>query len=285
MLTEMIDLTNEGRTLASWLRNRMPDAPRAFLTKLARSKAATVNGAAADRLLAIGDVVCLRESKRVVELAAGGPCVLDVLYDDPEILVVNKPAGRPTHPVAESTGDDVLVIAQGLAKGLQHDGQYHAVNRLDRWTSGILLLAPGARRAAAWARLFQERRVDKRYVACVRGHPPAKGIVETPVDGQDAITEFRTLACHGGIAMLLVHPHTGRKHQVRRHLAGVGCPLLGDSRYGQRAADGCRGPCCMRRRSRCRIRGRGGSCGCLPRCRRRGSRSCASCRWKGSQGL
>ncbi len=238
MLTVTIDALDEGRTLASWLRNRMPNAPRAFLGKLVRSGAANVNGAPPDRPLQGGDVVNLRASARVIEQTAQGPCILDVVYDDPDILILNKPVGFPTHPVARQTGADVLQIAQGLATGLEHDGTYHAVNRLDRWTSGILLLAPGARRAAAWARLFQERRVDKRYLACVAGHPPAEGTVEMPVDGQDAITQFRTLACHGGIAMLLVHPHTGRKHQVRRHLAGVGCPLLGDTRYGDGGRDG-----------------------------------------------
>jgi 23S rRNA pseudouridine955/2504/2580 synthase len=239
MRTFSITPVDEGRSLASLLRNAMPGAPRAFLRKVARD-AATVNGAPADpsRRLRCGDAVALRESARVLELLAGGPCPLDVLHDDDDLLILGKPAGLAVHPTESPNREDLQSRAAALAPALGHRGAYHVVNRLDRWTSGVVLLAPGAERAAAFARLFERREVDKRYVALVAGRPPERGAMDGPVDGRPARTTFEVLARGRDVALVAVHPETGRRHQIRQHLAAAGHPLVGDRRYGGPAFPG-----------------------------------------------
>jgi 23S rRNA pseudouridine955/2504/2580 synthase len=233
MRTFTITLVDEGRTVEGMLRNAMPSVPRALLRKLVADGAVTLNGAPSpDRRLCAGDVLGLRESARVLGLLAAGPCQMDILYDDPDLLVLNKPAGLAVHPTQAKGAADLLSMAGALQSLLDHEGAYHVVNRLDRWTSGVVMMAPGVRRSAAFARLFETRQVDKRYVALVAGSPPDEGVLESPVDGHAARTTYTVLARGRGVAVLLVHPETGRRHQIRQHLAGVGHPLMGDQRYG-----------------------------------------------------
>ncbi len=250
MRTIAVTEDDHGRTLASLLRNAMPGAPRAFLRKLARGGGATLRRETAwdgallggavpivasslfDARLRHGDFVELRESARVLELLAGGPCPLDVLYDDADLLVLNKTAGLPVHATGDPGAADLATMATALAKSLEHAGAYHVINRLDRWTSGIVLLAPGAARAARFGRLFESREVDKSYLALVEGTLPDDGEVVAPVDGRPAHTTWHVLTRNSAVSLLVIHLHTGRRHQIRRHLAGLGCPLVGDRRYG-----------------------------------------------------
>ena len=233
MRTFEITPADEGRSPYSLLRNAMPSAPRALLRKLARDSTLTVNSDIPKESyqLRVGDVVALRESARVLELLALGPCPLDILHDDVDLLVLNKPAGLAVHPTEDSTGNDLLSRAAGLAPRLGHCAAYHVVNRLDRWTSGAVLLTPGTRRTAAFAGMFERREVDKRYVALVAGAPPYQGTMDDPVDGHPARTTFEVLSQGHNAALVLAHPETGRKHQVRRHFAALGHPLVGDQRY------------------------------------------------------
>ncbi len=225
---------DEGRTLYSLLRNAMPTAPRSFLRRLPRGGAVTLGGEAPDLEVRLhtGDVVRLRESLRVMELLFAGPCPLDILYDDEDVLVLNKAAGLAVHPTEDADADDLLTLAEPLAPALGHRDAYHVINRLDRWTSGVVLLAWGAVRANAFAWRFQGREVDKRYVALVAGQPPDRGTIRLPVDGRPSSTGYAVLARGNGTALVLAHPRTGRRHQIRQHLASIGHPLLGDRRYG-----------------------------------------------------
>lgn len=234
MRTYAITAADEGRTLPGLLRNLLFAAPRGFLRKILRDGAVTVNDSPPDpaRRLRAGDTVALRESGRVLELIARGTCPLDVLYDDPDLLVLNKPAGLAVHPTQDPAGEDLASQAASLAEILGHHGAYHVVNRLDRFTSGAVLLAPGAGRASDFCRLFERREVDKRYVALVGGAPPDAGTLEFPVEGRPARTTFEVLSRGPGAALVLAQPLTGRKHQIRQHFAAAGHPLLGDRRYG-----------------------------------------------------
>jgi 23S rRNA pseudouridine955/2504/2580 synthase len=183
-------------------------------------------------MLGVGDVLVLKESSRVLSLLAAGPAPVDILHEDEDLLVLCKPAGLAVHPTQSATEPDLLTMAAAMAPLLGHDGDYHVVNRLDRFTSGVVLLAPGARRTAAFARVFAAHHVDKRYLALVAGSPPDRGIVATPVDGRPARTDFSVLSRGPVAALVLAQPETGRRHQVRQHLASAGHPLLGDTRYG-----------------------------------------------------
>jgi tRNA pseudouridine65 synthase len=162
------------------------------------------------------------------------PPDLPVLYQDGVLLAVDKPAGLAVHRGAARDRTVALQLVRDRA------GRHvHAVHRLDRATSGVLLFAfdPGT------ARRLQEQleagEVAKRYLALVRGVPPESGVIDHPiprdVDGPrvPALTEFRRLATFERYALVEARPRTGRRHQIRRHFKHLSHPLIGDVRYGK----------------------------------------------------
>ncbi|MGE0710747.1 MAG: RluA family pseudouridine synthase [Planctomycetota bacterium] len=161
---------------------------------------------------------------------------LSVLHEDPALLVLDKAAGVPVHP-GPGHGTDTLLNAlvarcpELLELGAERE--YGLVHRLDLGTSGVLVVARTAA-AYAWLReAFAERRVHKRYLALCRGAPrDEEGEVEGEVAGKPARTRYRVLEVRGEVGLLELEPETGRTHQLRIHLAALGCPVLGDARYG-----------------------------------------------------
>ncbi len=207
-----------------------------------------VNGVVArtcDRLKA-GDRLCLFWQGRESVTVTPEPLALDILYDDADFIVLNKPAGTVVHPTHG-------VYSQTLANGLAHfffsrgePVQIHPVHRLDRMTSGVIVFA---RHPLAHQRLSEQLLTCKwlkRYRALVRGrmesdsgritlpiarvtHHPVKRCVRG--DGQSADTTYRVLQRHAHITELDVTLHTGRTHQIRVHLAAIGHPLIQDDLY------------------------------------------------------
>lgn len=151
---------------------------------------------------------------------------LPVVYRDEDVIVVDKPAGLPSQAGREGGQTHVvgLLAAQERYVGLHH--------RLDTPASGLLLLTirPGANTAVA--RAFQEGRVERRYLAVVLGDPGPSGRWDAELDGQEAVTLFERLGQGEGMAALLCQLQTGRTHQIRRHAALAGHPILGDRRHG-----------------------------------------------------
>jgi tRNA pseudouridine65 synthase len=166
--------------------------------------------------------------------ASASRCI-DLLFLDAHVVVANKPSGLLVHRGLDRD-DDVALFRVRDAVG-QH---VHPLHRLDRGTSGALVFARSREVAAALARAFEEGRVDKRYLALVRGVAPASGVVDHPIprgEGQPrvpALTRFRLVAPSPVDRCSLVEaaPETGRFHQVRRHLRHIGHPLVGDVNYG-----------------------------------------------------
>ena len=160
---------------------------------------------------------------------------IELLFVDPHLVVVNKPSGLLVHRGWDDD-DDVAMFRVRDALG-QH---VHPVHRLDRGTSGALLFARTREVAAALAFAFEERRVEKRYVALVRGVAPDAGLIDHPIPKSEggprvsAVTRFRRLATSSVERCSLVDafPETGRLHQVRRHLRHIDHPLVGDVNYG-----------------------------------------------------
>lgn len=158
---------------------------------------------------------------------------LHILFEDEDLVAINKPSGYSVH-TGWDQGPPLLPLIRGRIRR-----RLFPVHRLDRPTSGVLLLAKSSAMAAAVQRCFRSRRVDKRYWALVRGVPPAYGYIDHPIprvkDGPrvPAQSRFATLYHHGRYALVEVQPRTGRLHQVRRHMKHISHPVIGDVRYGK----------------------------------------------------
>ncbi len=170
-----------------------------------------------------------------------------LLFRDKMMLIINKPAGMPVH-VGPRGGPHLEMYLEALRFGLRRVPML--AHRLDRDTSGCLVLGRGPAALSNLGKLFAAGRVQKTYWAIVMGEPPEKqGIIDLPLkkvtnksgwkivaapDGQPAVTEYRLLGGVEEIAWLELQPKSGRTHQIRVHCAALGCPVLGDPVYGQR---------------------------------------------------
>ena len=175
------------------------------------------------------------------------PVALDVIYEDEDVLAVNKPAGMVVHPTYRNVSGTVL---NGLLWRFRDRGDVTPglVSRLDKGTSGVLLVAlsPGAH--ARIQRDAHAGRVTKEYLAIVRGTPqPPEGVISLPLrrdpadrrrvvvdpEGAPSETRYRVLSVQDGCSRVLCEPVTGRTHQIRVHLAARGWPIVGDRTYGE----------------------------------------------------
>lgn len=180
---------------------------------------------------------------------------LRVLFADDSIVVVDKRAGMPSVPARSAA--DPPDVARVLGPFLPPGGSLEAAHRLDRDTSGLLLLARGRDARRALGRAFERGEVEKTYVALVCGRPPIPaGTISQPlapdplapprqrvdpVVGRPATTRFETIgvaAERPELSVLRLEPVTGRSHQLRVHLAWLGCPVLGDPLYGRAGSHG-----------------------------------------------
>ncbi|MGE3766911.1 MAG: RluA family pseudouridine synthase [Kofleriaceae bacterium] len=155
-----------------------------------------------------------------------------ILYRDDRCVAVDKPSGLSTHRGWDDS-DDAL-----LQRVRDEVGAYvYPIHRLDRGASGIVLFALDREAAAAFSLAWPE--ADKRYLAITRGHPEEHVLLDHPIprapgeDRVDATTEIWRRETFGRYALVEARPHTGRLHQIRRHLKHLSCPLIGDVRYGK----------------------------------------------------
>lgn len=164
-----------------------------------------------------------------------------------DLMFVHKPAGMPVH----RTGRIFFQTLANLVKEKLGDGSWAPLNRLDRETSGIVAFARGAEAFHAFAPFNKDSRWTKLYAAMVRGTPPESGIgrIDQPLgemegdpirsrmhvrpEGKPALTLYQTLETRDGISLVVLSPITGRKHQLRAHLAWAGCPVVGDKMYSE----------------------------------------------------
>jgi RluA family pseudouridine synthase len=166
-----------------------------------------------------------------------------VLWRGENTLVLNKPAGLLVQPDVKG-GDSVITRVWGIFGAGGQGFSPAAVHRLDRNTTGVLVVALSGEALRGLERLFKERRVVKRYLAVVVGTLPKKGVIDIPLlkdeltntvragTGKTARTHYTRLAGDGELSLASIELLTGRTHQARVHMAHIGCPILGDGKYG-----------------------------------------------------
>ena len=241
MLTYQISAVDHGRRAESFLQNLMPAAPLSYLHKVIKGNNFTLNGtqASVETILRLADIVAIKETARLKSFISNRPSAPDILLEDERIIILNKPSGIAVHRTAEH-GD--LNLMNWATEWMQiRDGRacrLYPVNRIDKGTSGAIIAAKGPEFAGHYGKLFQEGLVEKRYLALVSGKMPAEGIIDSPLDGKEAVTTFRTIFHGARASLLLVHTLTGRTHQIRRHLSDIRHPLIGDKRYGGKNMQG-----------------------------------------------
>ena len=174
------------------------------------------------------------------------PLPLDILYEDEDILVLNKPADMPVHP---SAGNYENTLANGVAWYYKQQGGnfvYRCINRLDRDTTGVLVLAKNPLSGALLSAQMKQRQIRRTYLALTDGIPPERGTVSAPIarmddsvitrevnweHGETAVTHYERLAVSNGYSLVELHLDTGRTHQIRVHMQYLGFPLVGDYLY------------------------------------------------------
>jgi tRNA pseudouridine32 synthase/23S rRNA pseudouridine746 synthase len=190
----------------------------------------------ASRALRAGDEVHLYYDVKVLGETPAAP---SLVADVGGYSVWCKPYGLRSQG---SKWGDHCTVTRWAETHLTPERPAFTVHRLDRAANGLIVVAHSKKVAAALSTLFRERKIEKRYQAWVRGDfsgQPAALRMEEPIDNKDAVSEFSFVRLEGGKSLVDIRIETGRKHQIRRHLADLGFPILGDRLYGDGATDGC----------------------------------------------
>lgn len=252
----LISDEEEGERLDKVLATRFRDRySRTYFQYLIEERLVLVNGTPAKKRLKLspGDEIEVQfASLPEIDLTPEN-ISLDILYEDDDLIAVNKPAGMVTHPAPGNWSgtfvNALLFHCQGL---INHGGSLRPgiVHRLDKDTSGVLVAAKTLEAQQKLIELFASRQVYKEYLGICLGHPP-EGEMREPIGrhpvqrkkmavvptGKPAITHIKNLGWDGKLTVVRAVIQTGRTHQIRVHLQHKGCPILGDALYGQSSAN------------------------------------------------
>jgi 23S rRNA pseudouridine1911/1915/1917 synthase len=255
--TQTIDPEDEGQRLDLFLAALDACVSRAEVQRQIRDGRVSVDGRVvlqpSHRLRPGATVGWLR---RLLPPLTPQPLALDVIYEDGDVIALNKPAGLIVHPGAGTRGTTTLVEGLLATRELppsDDPARPGIVHRIDKETTGILVVAKTPQAMTALKRQFADRTVEKSYLAWVVGSfDETEGVIDAPVgrdpraprrmavcpDGRVAETEFSVLARRPGHTLVLIRPRTGRTHQIRVHFKYIGHPVVGDDLYGGPHAEG-----------------------------------------------
>jgi 23S rRNA pseudouridine1911/1915/1917 synthase len=247
----------EASRLDKYLVTCMPEFSRTRLQNLIENGSILVDGNVAHKsgqMINRGNIILVHIPPPEPTQLEPEDIPLDIIFENDDLMVVNKPAGMVVHPAAGHKSGTLVHAALAHAPemvGIGGEKRPGVVHRLDRDTSGLILLAKNDQ-AHRWLQdQFRLRKTEKTYIALVDGKPPTPtGRIEAPVGrdnihrklmtvtssnkGRESVSEYRTLEAFKNHTLLEVHPLTGRTHQIRVHLKFIGCPVAGDSVYGHR---------------------------------------------------
>jgi 23S rRNA pseudouridine1911/1915/1917 synthase len=251
----------DERRLDQWLVRQLPELTRSRIQALAKQGLLTVGDGEMVKKLSVapqpGAIYTLTLPPVEPTDLIPEAIALDVLYEDGDIIVINKPAGLVVHPAcghSHGTLVNALLYHCPDLKGIGGEKRPGIVHRLDKDTSGVMVAAKTERALAELVKTFAEHRLTKRYIALTHGAPSlAQGSLENLIgrspynrqkmaivkqNGRRALTHWKVEASlHHGLSKIACEIETGRTHQIRVHLASLGAPIVGDGLYGKSALD------------------------------------------------
>jgi 23S rRNA pseudouridine1911/1915/1917 synthase len=252
--TRRLTVESGGDRVDRYLAAALPDLSRVQIQRLVDDGFITVNHVPvrkASRKLAAGDEVMVVVPPPAPTQLVPENIPLNIVYEDDDCLVIDKPAGMVVHPAAghpSGTLVNAVLAHDPDLEGVGDEQRPGIVHRLDRDTSGLIIVAKHDRAHRHLQKQFRDRLAHKVYLALVFGKPPsAKGQIEAPIGrdpknrqrmavtkeekGRDAVTVYRTVESFKQFTLVEAEPQTGRTHQIRVHLTFIGCPLAGDAIY------------------------------------------------------
>ena len=244
-----ITAAEEGRKIGDFLREK--GYSRHLLRQLKETEDGLLRNAQptfTTVALKAGDRIRVRllEKAEGSEAIMPAPLPFEIVYEDEDLLVVNKPADMPIHPSFQNHGNTLADALTWHYQQYREDFVYRCINRLDRDTTGLLIVAKHLLSASILSDMVGKREIHREYLAIVKGIPPENGTISAPIGrkkgsailrevnfetGEPAVTHFARLEIRNGLSLVSLKLETGRTHQIRGHMGYIGWPLMGDYLY------------------------------------------------------